>query len=612
MVRKPGARSQKPAGNPAHPAALLSWLLATGFWLLSFPAYAGLTGTYYQFNDFKGEHVSHVDRVMDFQWSGKAPPAPGARADGFSVQWDGELQIERGGVYGFALQTDGPLARLWIDGHLIIDGWHIKKSREFAGSTELTGGRKHRIRIDYNDSFGPNFLRLLWTPPGGQQSSIPEAALTSLASSWESLRIQFSPAKTQAMEGYVSDSGTAFGDRGDGLTYGWDADLTSSAATSASPAPDPRYGSFIAMNGRRWEIGLPSGMYRVRVVAGGPDSVDAVCNIDVEGRAALRNVTTKFNHWLDVTTRVVVTDGRLTISAAEGSKNASLCFIEIEPTDDSTRLLTWLQLGFSSDNKAERCLPPSLKKFGWRQYVRDGALPEIALGSRRILLSNPFGCLPDEAMQFDQLLVAKGAGLDWIDRDFVASWKPITAAGVEVIAYFGAADPDFTKRAGPNADKNAWFDRFFASIKPALDSGMSIAIDSSVMTPENSPLYEAIERLRAMNVPVYVEPRPAKKFRWATNFPVISVDAFWHMSNPAENTGAIPWAVPTEELTGEIIRFIQSPPAGKNWTQRDWFAPNVRDILAEGHTAAISFQSLEHDGIDPYSLLIPTSATTKP
>jgi hypothetical protein len=132
------------------------------------------------------------------------------------------------------------------------------------------------------------------------------------------------------------------------------------------------------------------------------------------------------------------------------------------------------------------------------------------------------------------------------------------------------------------------------------------------MMPENSALYQAICRLRAMNVPVYVEARPAKANAWAKNFPVICVDAFWHMSNPAENTGAIPWAVPTDQLTGEIIRFIQSPPAGKNWTQRDSYVPTVREILAEGHTAAISFQSLENDGVDPPSLLIAKTPATKP
>src|SRR5262245_51331683 len=78
----------------------------------------GLTGTYYQYNNFVGSTATQVDRVMDLQWSGKAPPAPGARADGFSVKWDGEIVIDKPGRYEFAIQTDGPLVRLWIDGHL--------------------------------------------------------------------------------------------------------------------------------------------------------------------------------------------------------------------------------------------------------------------------------------------------------------------------------------------------------------------------------------------------------------------------------------------------------------------------------------------------------------
>jgi hypothetical protein len=348
-------------------------------------------------------------------------------------------------------------------------------------------------------------------------------------------------------------------------------------------------------------------MYKVRLVAGGPESVGAVCNIDIEEKAALRNVTTKFDHWLDVTTRVVVTDGRLTITAAKGSKNAALCFVEIQRTDDSDRLLTWEQVGFSSDNKADRCTPPTLKRGGWRALFRENALPDIQQGSHRILLSNPFGTIPGEDMQLDQLIHAKEAGLDWIDRDFVATWKPVTQSGIEVIAYFGAAnqDPDFVKLIDPKTGNKAWFNRFFKSIQPALDAGMSIALDGSVMMPDNSPLFEAIEKLRAMNVPVYVEARPTKQNLWAKNFPVICVDAFWHTSDPFVNDGAKPWAIPNDELNGEIIRFVQSPPPGKTWTDHSWYAPTIREILAEGDTAAISFDGFVRDGIDPFSLLMP-------
>jgi hypothetical protein len=222
--------------------------------------------------------------------------------------------------------------------------------------------------------------------------------------------------------------------------------------------------------------------------------------------------------------------------------------------------------------------------------------------------------MPDEIMQLDQLLHAHDAGLEWVDRDFVETWKPITEAGIEVIAYFGDAngDPDFQKLIDPATHSKAWFDRFFTSIKPALDAGMSIGLDGSATISEDSLVYQAICRLRAMNVPVYVEPRPNKNFRWAINFPVISVDAFWHLSNPAENNGAIPWAVRNDEMTNDVIRFVQTPPAGKDWNKRDWFPVTIRQILAEGHTAAINFNSLMRDGVDPFGLLIPLPATSQP
>ncbi|HTL28854.1 MAG TPA: PA14 domain-containing protein [Tepidisphaeraceae bacterium] len=572
----------------------------------------GLTGTYYQYNNFVGTTVTQADRVMDLQWSGKAPPAPGARADGFSVKWDGEIITDKPGHYEFAIQTDGPLVRLWIDGHLVIDGWKNRLKSEFTGAIDLAGGCKHGIRIDYNDSFGPSALTLFWTPPGATKAVVPERMLVPLpAPQRPTFKINFGTGPSQTIDG-LSDLGEVFGAR-PGLKYGWDA-RTKCVRKAWENTPDLRYGTYVEMSNHRWEIELPCGMYRVRLVAGAPDSVDAVCNIDVEGRPAIRNKTMKFNHWLDATVRVVVNDGRLTISPAAGSTNPSLCFVEIAPDDDSTRLMTWIQIGFSSDDKADRCTPPVLKRGGWKALFKEAAQPELQAGSRRILLSNPFGCIPGEDMQLDQLLHAKEAGLDWIDRDFVATWKPVTQSGVEVIAYFGAAniDKDFTRLIDPATNNKAYFDRFFASIQPALDAGMSIALDGSVMMPDSGPFYEVICKLRAMNVPVYVEARPTLENSWARNFPVICVDAFWHTSDPTINGGAKPWAVPTSQLTGEIIRFIQSPPEGKNWNQRDWLAPSLRGILSEGHTAAISFDLFVKDGIDPYSLLIGTAPTTQP
>jgi hypothetical protein len=612
--------AQNGSKSSARPAgwylSLLFWLLASGFWLLTSPTSAGLTGTYFAYNNFAGERITQVDRVMDLQWSGKAPPAPGMRADAFSVRWDGELQVDRGGMYEFAIQTDGSFARLWIDGRLVISGWRNVKRAEFSGSVQLTGGQQHSIRIDYNDSLGPSYLRLLWTPPGGTKQIVPESALRSLASPRHAIRINFGPANTQAMDDYVLDSGAVFGDRGDGLRFGWDAQVSSSMVEKPSPsAPDARYSTFVPLADHTWEIEVPSGMYRVRVVAGAPDSVDAVCNIDVEDRPVLRNKTLAANHWLDGTARVVVTDGRLTMRAAQGASNATLCFAEITPADDSERLLSWMQIGYSSDNTTERCMPASIHRGGWRQYVKDNVVPELQAGSRRFLLSNPFGTLPTEqsgVMQLDQLLHAKADGLDWVDRDFVQTWKPICDSGVEVIAYFGAAneDPDFKKLEDPKTNNQAWFDRFFASIKPALDCGMSIGLDGASQMPENSLVYQAVCKLRAMNVTVYVEPRPCIQYPWPKSFPVISVENFWHMSNPAENTGAIPWAVKNNEMTDDVIRFVQTPPPGKDWKNRDWFPGTLRQIIREGHTAAINFTALSRDGVDPWGLLIASSAST--
>src|SRR5687768_17539168 len=55
-------------------------------------------------------------------------------------------------------------------------------------------------------------------------------------------KVNFQPAGAAVPAGYVADVGLVYGDRGNGLSYGWDA--TNTAATrdrNAANSPDQRY-----------------------------------------------------------------------------------------------------------------------------------------------------------------------------------------------------------------------------------------------------------------------------------------------------------------------------------------------------------------------------------
>jgi glucose/arabinose dehydrogenase len=144
-------------------------------------------------------------------------------------------------------------------------------------------------------------------------------------------RINFQTANSQGFPGYLRDIGLPFGDRGNGLNYGWNIDNRPSARNRNAPnSPDERYDTFIRINPNVvWEIAVPNGTYGVRIVAGDPSAFNSVYGIDVEGVPAIRGRPTSANRWFDRTVTVTVTDGRLTITNAAGSQNDKIDFIEI-------------------------------------------------------------------------------------------------------------------------------------------------------------------------------------------------------------------------------------------------------------------------------------------
>jgi hypothetical protein len=79
----------------------------------------------------------------------------------------------------------------------------------------------------------------------------------------------------------------------------------------------------------RWEMAVPNGTYRVRVVSGDASYTDSVYRINVEGALAINGTPTSSTRWFDNTVTVTVTDGRLTISNASGAANNKICFVEV-------------------------------------------------------------------------------------------------------------------------------------------------------------------------------------------------------------------------------------------------------------------------------------------
>jgi hypothetical protein len=156
------------------------------------------------------------------------------------------------------------------------------------------------------------------------------AAGQSLQTKTFTAQINFQPASVVAPEGYIVDSGLPFGKASNGYSYGWTKDLSAFAVQRNNAAsPDIRYDTAIMLvSGGTWEMAVPNGMYDVKIVAGtggsngsgtfaaGKFSVEGVPTTPAEATAG----------WLEQSITVVVTDGRLTITASPGS---SICFVQI-------------------------------------------------------------------------------------------------------------------------------------------------------------------------------------------------------------------------------------------------------------------------------------------
>jgi N-acetylneuraminic acid mutarotase len=147
------------------------------------------------------------------------------------------------------------------------------------------------------------------------------------------VKIDFAPVRAAVPAGYLPDVGDAFGDRGNGLSYGWDADNRPSARDrNAANSPDQRYDTFTHTQRygvRTWELAVANGDYSVRVVAGDPTAFNSAYGFNAEGQSVVAGRPSPASPWFDGTRTVTVADGRLTISNAAGSSNNKIAFVEI-------------------------------------------------------------------------------------------------------------------------------------------------------------------------------------------------------------------------------------------------------------------------------------------
>jgi hypothetical protein len=128
------------------------------FWWQKVQPQSGWKGEYFSNPNLSGAPVLvRTDTGVDFDW-GTGAPAQDLPADNFSVRWTHQLSVPAGPHSFFVAVDDG--ARLWVDGHLIIDQWH-NGGGVYRGDIYLDAGQ-HQVRLEMYDFTSKAKARLQW------------------------------------------------------------------------------------------------------------------------------------------------------------------------------------------------------------------------------------------------------------------------------------------------------------------------------------------------------------------------------------------------------------------------------------------------------------------
>lgn len=123
----------------------------------------GLRGEYYEdvFADDPQRRLlvlSRIDRRVDFDWQygsifgAGGPSSTQVGPDFATVRWLGRLRPDATGIYTLVVAAvgDGLGSRLWLDGRLLLDAWHVKEapSGERSAEVALVASVFHELTLE--------------------------------------------------------------------------------------------------------------------------------------------------------------------------------------------------------------------------------------------------------------------------------------------------------------------------------------------------------------------------------------------------------------------------------------------------------------------------------
>lgn len=229
------------------------------------------------------------------------------------------------------LYSSGTIRLSWFAAEKAVDGFILESSTngiDFVEAARLEGLIRTQLLTGFANG-SRHFFRVVALNSAGRSPASPVATIEFPV--W-SAHVRFAPeSEAGLIPGYIIDAGKAFGDRGGGTRYGWKTDRSGLAGMSSSAiAPDRRFESSIPVDDSEvWELELPRGSYRVRLVAGNAGQPAGAHQFLLEELSTNEGFTSPNTPWVEFTKRLFVEDGRLTIRATELASDSRLYFIDV-------------------------------------------------------------------------------------------------------------------------------------------------------------------------------------------------------------------------------------------------------------------------------------------
>lgn len=111
--------------------------------------------------------LTRYESEIDYDW-GTGSPASSVQADHFSARWTRTLDLPAN-MYVFSLTVDDG-ARLWVNGHLLVDAWYDQAATTYTDDIYLPGGPV-TIELQYYENGGHAVAELTWNGNGEEPPS---------------------------------------------------------------------------------------------------------------------------------------------------------------------------------------------------------------------------------------------------------------------------------------------------------------------------------------------------------------------------------------------------------------------------------------------------------